>query len=172
MQVLLVVGGSLLLWASAKTKVVLGPVDLSMQTLAVLVIAGLFGFRLGLATLMLYMAEGASGLPVFQSTPEKGIGLAYMIGPTGGFLVGFVLMAAIVGWLADRGWGAKLFLALVAMLAAEVVMMAAGWGWLATLVGPSKAWQFGVAPFVVADLIKVGLAASIVTAASSIARQR
>ena len=103
-QIFLAVLGTLLLTLSAKTKVVLGPVDMSLQTLVVLLIAAGFGFRLGVATLLLYMAQGAMGLPVFQSTPEKGIGIAYMLGTTGGYLAGFVVMAAIVGWAADRGF--------------------------------------------------------------------
>lgn len=163
-QALLVVGGTLLLTLSAKTKVVLGPVDLSMQTLAVLLIAATFGFRLGLATLLLYMAEGAAGFPVFQSTPEKGIGLAYMMGGTGGYLAGFVAMAAIVGWAADRGFDRNPFKLFGAMLVAEVVMMAMGFAWLATLIGADKAWTFGVAPFIVPDLIKVALASALVPA--------
>ena len=130
-QVGLVVAGSLLLWLSAKAKVVLGPVDMSLQTLAVLLIAATFGFRLGVATLLLYLAEGAAGLPVFQSTPEKGIGLAYMIGSTGGYLAGFLAMAAIVGWAVDRGWGKNIVKIFAAMLVAEIVMMAMGFSWLA-----------------------------------------
>ena len=164
MQAALVIGGTLLLTLSAKTKVVLGPVDLSMQTLAVLLIASTFGLRLGLATVLLYMAQGAAGLPVFQSSPEKGIGLAYMMGTTGGFLLGFVAMTAIVGWAADRGWDRNPFKLGGAMLAGEVAMMTLGFAWLAALIGADKAWQFGVAPFIVADLIKVALAASIVPA--------
>lgn len=163
-QAALVVAGTLLLTLSAKTKVVLGPVDLSLQTLAVLLIATTFGFRLGLATLLLYMAEGAAGFPVFQSTPEKGIGLAYMMGTTGGFLAGFVAMAAIVGWAADRGFDRNPFTLFGAMLVAEAVMMAMGFAWLATLIGADKAWTFGVAPFILADLIKVALAAALVPA--------
>lgn len=163
-QVLLVIAGTLLLTISAKTKVVLGPVDLSLQTLAVLVISATFGMRLALATVLLYMAQGAMGLPVFQSTPEKGIGLAYMIGTTGGFLAGFVVMAAIVGWAADRGWGRNPFKLFGAMLAAEAVMMAMGFAWLAGIIGVAGAWQYGVAPFILPDLIKVALAASIVPA--------
>ncbi len=78
-EILLVIAGSVLLAISAKAKVVLGPVDLSLQTLAVLGIAATFGFRLGMATMILYLIEGAAGLPVFQSTPEKGLGIAYML---------------------------------------------------------------------------------------------
>ena len=167
-QLALAVAGTLILTLSAKTKVVLGPVDLSMQTLAVMLIGAAFGMRLAVATLLLYLAEGAMGLPVFQSTPEKGIGLAYMVGPTGGFLIGFVAMAAIAGWAADRGFDRSPIKLFGAMLAAEAVLMVLGFAWLAVLIGPEKSWQFGVAPFIVPDLIKVALAAAVVPAVWSI----
>lgn len=170
-QIALAVGGTLLLALSAKTKVVLGPVDLSLQTLAVMLIAAVFGMRLGVATVLLYLAQGAAGLPVFQGTPEKGIGLAYMLGTTGGYLAGFVAMAAIVGWAADRGWDRSAARFLAATLTAEAVMMAMGFGWLAVLIGAEKAWQFGVIPFLVPDLIKVGLAAALAPAAWSLVRK-
>ncbi|AZV23056.1 biotin transporter BioY [Mesorhizobium sp. M7A.F.Ca.CA.001.09.2.1] len=163
-QLFLAIAGTLVLTLSAKTKVMLGPVDISMQTLAVLLIAAAFGMRLGVATLLLYMAEGAMGFPVFQSTPEKGLGIAYMLGSTGGYLAGFVVMAAIVGWAADRGWDRHPIKLFNAMLVGEVVMMAMGFAWLALLIGPEKSWQFGVVPFIVGDLIKVALAASLVPA--------
>ncbi|MES0157582.1 biotin transporter BioY [Mesorhizobium sp. M0018] len=170
-QLLLAIAGTLLLILSAKTKVMLGPVDISMQTLAVLLIAAAFGMRLGVATLLLYMAEGALGLPVFQSTPEKGIGIAYMLGSTGGYLAGFVVMAAIVGWAADRGWDRHPIKLFNAMLVAEIVMMVMGFAWLALLIGPEKSWQFGVVPFIVGDLIKVALAASLVPAVWSLLKR-
>ncbi|MBZ9909370.1 biotin transporter BioY [Mesorhizobium sp. BR115XR7A] len=170
-QFLLAIAGTLLLSLSAKSKVMLGPVDLSMQTLAVLLIAAAFGMRLGVATLLLYMAEGAMGFPVFQGTPEKGIGIAYMLGSTGGYLAGFVVMAAIVGWAADRGWDRHPIKLFNAMLIAEVVMMAMGFAWLAMLIGPEKSWQFGVVPFIVGDLIKVALAASLVPAVWSLLKR-
>jgi biotin transport system substrate-specific component len=160
-QIFLAIVGTLILTLSAKTKVVLGPVDMSLQTLAVFLIAVAFGRRLAVATLLLYLAQGAMGLPVFQGTPEKGIGLAYMLGSTGGYLAGFVVAAAIVGWAADRGWDRNPFKLFAAILLAEVVMMAMGFGWLAGLIGAEKAWQFGVVPFIVPDLIKVALASAI-----------
>ena len=144
-QIFLAVVGTLLLTLSAKTKVVLGPVDLSLQTLVVLLIAAGFGFRLGVATLLLYLAQGAMGLPVFQSTPEKGIGIAYMLGSTGGYLAGFVVMAAIVGWAADRGFDRNPLKLFGVMLTADAVMLAMGFAWLAMLIGAEKAWTFGVA---------------------------
>lgn len=167
-QLFLAITGTLLLTLSAKTKVVLGPVDMNLQTLAVPLIAAAFGWRLGLATVLLYLAEGAAGLPVFQSTPEKGIGIAYMMGTTGGYLAGFVAMAAIVGWAADRGWDRSPVKLFGAMFAAEVIMMAMGFAWLAGLIGPEKSWQFGVLPFIVPDLIKVALAAALVPAVWSL----
>jgi biotin transport system substrate-specific component len=167
-QIFLAIAGTLLLTLSAKTKIVLGPVDMNLQTLAVPLIAAAFGWRLGLATVLLYLAEGAAGFPVFQSTPEKGIGIAYMLGTTGGYLAGFVVMAAIVGWAADRGWDRNPVKLFGAILAAEVVMMAMGFAWLATLIGPEKAWQFGVLPFIVSDLIKVALASALVPAVWSL----
>lgn len=163
-QAAIVIAGTLILTLSAKTRVVLGPVDLSLQTLAVLAIGASFGLRLGVATVLLYLAEGAMGFSVFQGTPEKGIGLAYMLGSTGGYLAGFVAMAAIAGWAADRGWDrspARLF---AAMLVAETVMMAMGFAWLAGLIGAEKAWTFGVVPFLAPDLVKVALAAAAVPA--------
>ncbi|VVT27087.1 biotin transporter BioY [Rhizobium sp. EC-SD404] len=163
-QIMLAVAGTLLLTVSAKAKVVFGPVDLSLQTLAIFLIAAAFGMRLAVATLVLYLAQGAMGLPVFQSTPEKGIGIAYMLGTTGGYLAGFVVMAAIVGWAADRGWDRNPFKFFGAIVVADVVMLAMGFAWLALLIGAEQSWQFGVVPFIVPDLIKAALAASIVPA--------
>lgn len=163
-QIFLAIVGTLLLTLSAKTKVVLGPVDMSMQTLVVLLIAATFGMRLGVATVVLYLAQGAAGLPVFQGTPEKGIGLAYMLGTTGGYLLGFVVMAAIVGWAADRGFARNPLKLFGVMLVADAIMLALGFAWLATIIGVEKAWTFGVVPFIVPDLIKVALASCLVPA--------
>lgn len=171
-QIFLAVIGTLLLTVSAKTKVVFGPVDMSLQTLAVLLIAASFGLRLGVATLFLYMAQGAIGLPVFQGTPEKGIGIAYMLGPTGGYLAGFVVMAAIVGWAADRGLDRNPVRLFAVMLVADAIMLAMGFAWLSTLIGAEKAWTFGVVPFIVPDLIKVALAAALVPAVWSLLPKR
>ena len=167
-QVALVVAGTLLLTLASKTKVVLGPVDMNLGTLGVFVIAATFGFRLGLATLLLYMAEGVAGLPVFQSTPEKGIGLAYMLGTTGGYLVGYVVAAAIVGWAADRGWDRNPIKLFGATLAGSAVILALGFAWLSGLIGFEKAWLFGVAPFVLTDVVKAALAAAVVPAVWSL----
>lgn len=163
-QILLAIAGSALLVISAKTKVVLGPVDLSLQTLVVMLIGAAYGWRLGVATVLLYLAQGAYGLPVFQGTPEKGLGIAYMMGTTGGYLVGFIALAAVAGWAADRGFDRNPFKLFGVLLAGDTILMALGFGWLAVLIGAEKAWQFGVVPFIAADLIKVALAACIVPA--------
>jgi biotin transport system substrate-specific component len=108
--------------------------------------------------------QGAMGFPVFAGTPEKGIGLAYMAGPTGGYLLGFVAMAAIAGWAADRGWSRNPLKLGGAMLVGEVVMLALGALWLAYLFGFEKGIAFGVGPFIVTDLVKLALAACLVPA--------
>jgi biotin transport system substrate-specific component len=157
-QLGLVISGSMLLALSAKAKVELGPVDLSLQSLVIMLLATAFGLRLGVATVLLYLAEGAAGLPVFQSTPENGIGIPYMLGPTGGYLLGFVALAAIMGWAADRGWDRSPLKLALAGLAGTVALFALGFVWLAALIGPAGAWTYGVAPFMVASVVKLGIA--------------
>lgn len=159
----LVLLGTGLLALSAKVSVPFWPVEMSLQTFAVLAIAAAYGRNLAVATVALYLVEGALGLPVFQGTPERGIGLAYMMGPTGGFLLGFLVQAAIVGHAAE-GWARnsipRLF---AAMLVSEVAMFGLGIAWLAVLFGldkPILAW--GLYPFVLGDLVKTALAATAV----------
>ncbi|HSG95585.1 MAG TPA: biotin transporter BioY [Afifellaceae bacterium] len=161
----LVVAGSLALWVSAKIQVPFYPVPMTLQTLAIMVIAASFGLRLGVATVLLYLAEGAFGLPVFAGTPEKGIGLAYMMGSTGGYLAGYVIAVALVGWLAERGFDRNVFKLFGAMFVGDVIVFALGLLWLGTLLGwdkPILAW--GLYPFILGDLTKIALAASAVVA--------
>lgn len=164
MLALLAISGTLVLTLAAKTKVVLGPVDLYLGNLAVLGVAAAFGLRLGLATFLLYLAEGAMGFPVFQSTPEKGIGLAYMMGTTGGYLFGMIFATALVGWAADRGFDRNPLKLFPVMVVATTIILGFGFAWLSVLIGAEKAWQFGVTPFIVPDLVKAALATSIVPA--------
>ncbi|UWR02561.1 biotin transporter BioY [Ruegeria conchae] len=158
-QIIRVVMGILLLTASAKVQVPFWPVPMTLQVAAVMAISAAFGMRLGSATVIGYMVAGAVGLPVFAGTPEKGIGLAYMMGGTGGYLLGFVVAAAIVGWVADNL--RKLFL-VPAMLAGLVAIYALGLGWLAQFVPADKVLVYGFSPFIVGDLVKIALAAVIV----------
>jgi biotin transport system substrate-specific component len=157
----LLVLGSVLLMASAKAQVPMWPVPMTMQTFVVLVIGMSYGLRLGTATVALYLFEGAVGFPVFAGTPEKGIGLAYMMGPTGGYLLGFVLAAALMGWLAERGWDRTLPWAIAAMTAGTVLQLVPGVAWLATLIGWDKAIAAGLTPFVVGAVVKIALAAAV-----------
>ena len=152
--------GSLLLTLSAKVQIPFWPVPMTMQTFVVLVLGAAYGPRLGMATMLLYLAEGALGLPVFAGTPEKGIGIAYMMGPTGGYLVGFVLAAGLTGWMAERGWDRSVAGVLIAMSLGHLLILGIGALWLAQLIGWEKAWLFGLAPFWAATILKTLLAAA------------
>ena len=151
--------GSILLTISAKIQVPFYPVPMTMQTFMVLALGMAYGWRLGAATVLFYLAQGAMGLPVFVGTPEKGIGLAYMAGPTGGYLLGFVAAAALAGWLAERGWDRNVVTTASAMLLGNIVIYVPGLLWLGALFGwdkPILAW--GLTPFVLGDLTKLALA--------------
>ena len=158
---LLAFAGSLLLWACAKVSIPIGPVPVAMTTFGVLAIGMAYGWRLGAATVLLYLAEGALGLPVFAGTPQTGIGLAYMAGPTGGYLVGYVLAAAACGWLAERGWDRNVVTAALAMLIGNAVLYLPGLLWLGVLFGwdkPILAW--GLTPFLLGEALKLALVAA------------
>ncbi|MFO1070486.1 MAG: biotin transporter BioY [Geminicoccaceae bacterium] len=166
----LAVFGSLLLWASAKVQVPFYPVPMTFQTAVVFLIGIAYGPSLGAATVVLYLIEGAFGLPVFAGTPEKGIGLPYMMGPTGGYLLGFVAAAAITGWAAQRS---SHWLSVGAgVLVATIVIYILGAGWLATFVGGEKAWAFGIAPFLLGDAVKLVLVTILGAAGLAAFQQR
>jgi biotin transport system substrate-specific component len=168
-SVLLAVVGTLLIYASAKVKVPFYPVPVTMQVFVIMGLAATYGFRLGLATVLLYMAEGAMGLPVFTDTPEKGIGLAYMMQATGGYLAGFVVMTAVVGWFAERGFDRNPFVLFGVMLAGIAVMYALGLAWLGALFGWDKPiLEWGFYPFILADLTKIALASCLVPAVAKL----
>ncbi|HEX6978325.1 MAG TPA: biotin transporter BioY [Alphaproteobacteria bacterium] len=159
--IVLVVLGTALLTASAKVQVPMWPVPMTMQSFVVLVIGMAYGARLAAATVALYLIEGAFGLPVFAGTPEKGVGLAYMVGPTGGYLLGFLVAAAAMGWLAERGWDRSLPRAMFAMAIGTVLLFAPGVAWLVVLFGAEKAVAVGVVPFILGSVVKLGLAAAV-----------
>jgi biotin transport system substrate-specific component len=176
----LAIFGSLILWASAKVSVPFWPVPMTLQTGAVALIAAAYGARLGVATVALYLFEGALGLPVFQGTPQQGIGLAYMLGPTGGYLIGFAVEAIVIGWLAERGFDRAPMKLFGAMLLGDAIVFALGFVWLAwfavlssgaTGVGMAGAFTGGVLPFVLGDLVKLALAAALVSAGAGLVRR-
>jgi len=170
--VALAVLGSVLLTVSAKVQIPFYPVPMTMQPLVVVLLGAAYGSRLGAATVLLYLAQGAAGLPVFAGTPEKGLGLAYMAGPTGGYLAGFVLAAFLVGRLAERGWDRAPVTAFAAMSAGLAAIYLPGVAWLATLIGADKALAFGLYPFLWGDLLKVALGTALLPAAWALTGRR
>lgn len=155
----LVLAGTALLTLSAKISVPFFPVPMTFQSLVVLLIGAAFGPRLAAAVLAAYLAEGAAGLPVFAGTPEKGIGLAYMVGPTGGFLVGFLLAAILVGWLTGLGAARRIWTAALVVLAGTVAVYVPGLLWLGAVVGWDKpVLEWGLYPFLYGDALKLVIA--------------
>lgn len=151
-----------LITLSAKITVPFWPVPMTMQVFAILLIAGLGGLHIGVKSVGAYMAAGAMGLPVFAGTPEKGVGLAYMFGPTGGYLLGFFVAAILVGWATDR-FGRRL--GALSMLLGLVAIYTFGVAWLSQFVPNGKLLAFGITPFLAGDLCKVALAALLTVAA-------
>ena len=170
-RLFMIVFGVALLWLSAKVKIAIEPVPVTLQVLAIMALSMAYGARMAAATLIAYLALGAAGEPVFAGTPEKGVGLGYMLGSTGGYLMGFLGAAWTVGALADRGWDRTVLSAAAAMAIGLVVLYVPGVLWLAygfpiTALGAewggagfAKAWEWGVFPFIWIDAAKLVLAA-------------
>lgn len=165
-NIVIVVVGSLLLTLSAKIAIPFYPVPQTMQTFVVIGLGLALGPRLGLAAVAFYLAQGALGLPVFAGTPEKGIGWAYMMGPTGGYLLGFLIAAYVVGVLAERGWDRNVFSAFAVALTGTAILFVPGLLWLGVLFGWSQSiLESGLYPFIVGGLAKSALAAAVFPAA-------
>jgi biotin transport system substrate-specific component len=144
------------------------PVPMTLQPLAVLVVGGLLGARLGAAALVLYLALGALGLPVF--TPGGLPGAARLLGPTGGYLLSYPVAAAVVGWLASSSRPLRL---LLASAAGMIVIHLGGSAQLAILTGNAgAATRYGLVPFLTGDLLKVGIAALLILALGPAVRRR
>lgn len=151
--------GVCLLTLSAKIKVPFWPVPMTMQTLVVLMLGMAYGSRMAAGTVFAYLVAGAAGLPVLSGTPERGIGLAYMMGPTGGFLLGFLVAAWVVGFLAERGFDRTFMRSAIAMLAGHAIISLLGVVWLAAPLGVAKAIQVGFVPFMASSVLKTALGA-------------
>lgn len=160
---LLIALGTALLTLSAKINLPLPYVPMTMQTLVVLMVGAAYGWRLGGATVMAYLAEGAMGLPVFAGPIG---GLAPLVGPTAGYLVGFALAAVVTGALSERGWDRSIAMLFVGMAAGHVIILGCGWAWLAfgVKLGLEKAWLVGIAPFIAGSVVKNALGAVAVPA--------
>jgi biotin transport system substrate-specific component len=173
-----VVLGTLLITICAKINVPVWPVPVTLQGFAIAALAAAFGMRIGVATVALYLLEGAFGLPVFAT----GGGLAYLAGPTGGFLIGFLALAAIVGYAADRGASGKPLTLFAAMLVGDAVLFVLGFAWLVLMAGQAgwidqsnvvaSAFAKAVQPFIVWDILKMALAALTVTGAWNLLAKR
>ncbi len=162
-EVSLVLGGALAVALLARLEIRLpfSPVPITGQTLGVLLAGALLGSRRAFAAMLLYLASGLAGAPVFAG---GGAGPAWILGPTGGYLAGFPAAAWTAGFLAERGWDRSWKTALPAMAAGNVVLYLFGLPWLAAFVGPSRAPLLGLYPFLAGDVVKILLAGAVLPA--------
>jgi biotin transporter BioY len=159
-QVGLVIGFSLLTALSAQIVIPIGPVPITGQTFAVLLTGALLGSRLGAITMIVYLLEGASGLPFFSGAHG---GILHLLGPTGGYLVAFPAGAFITGAFAEHGWDRKFLTAAAAMAIGSIVIMLSGWLWFSLVMKTSPAITLfaTVLKFIPGDLLKISLAAAV-----------
>ena len=151
--ILIIFLGSILLTISSKIKIPFYPVPMTMQTFVVLFLGISFGYKIGLATVGLYLIEGIIGLPVFSNSPEKGVGLVYFTGPTMGYLIGFLIETFLAGYFKFEGNLLKSFIKLLISVSTIYIL---GVFWLGTLIGWDKPIiQLGVTPFLLAEIFKI-----------------
>lgn len=154
-----ILAGTLVLALASQIAVPMVPVPITMQTFAVTMIGALYGWRLGVLTVLAWLGEAMIGFPVLANGTG---GLAPFAGPTAGYLVAFPLMALMVGWLAERGWtGDNIVRSFAAHLAANAICLALGGLYLGSLIGAEKGWLLGVAPFILGAVLKSALAAAV-----------
>ena len=150
---LIVIFGSILLTISSKIKIPFYPVPMTMQTFVVLFLGISFGYKVGVATVVLYLLEGILGLPVFSNSPEKGIGITYFIGPTMGYLIGFIFASFLAGYFK---YESNFIVNFVKLIISTSVIYILGVLWLGNLIGWDKPiLQLGVFPFLLAELFKI-----------------
>jgi len=152
---LMVFFGSIALTISAKLKIPFYPVPMTMQTFVVLFLGLAFGYKIGLATVSVYLLEGILGMPVFSNSPEKGVGLIYFTGPTMGYLIGFLSAVFFAGYLNFKG---NIFIIFSKLIFSVSSIYLIGALWLGTLIGWDKPiLQLGVTPFLLAEFFKICL---------------
>ena len=164
-QIILVIAGIAALAVAAKIKIPMIPVPMTMGTFAVLSIGAAYGMRLGLVTIIGYMLIGALGFDVFAGSSAETYGITYMMGGTGGYLVGYVLAVLALGYAARRGWDRSIGKMALAMVFGNALIYVPGLVWLAVLYGadaPILTW--GLTPFLLGDLVKLALAALLLPA--------
>ena len=147
--------GSILLTVSSKIKIPFYPVPMTMQTFVVLFLGMSFGYKIGLATVGLYLLEGLIGLPVFSNSPEKGVGIIYFTGPTMGYLIGFLFATFLAGYF---NFKINIFYTFLKLIVSVSVIYILGVFWLGNLIGWDKpVLQLGVTPFLLAELFKISI---------------
>ena len=152
-NLLIIFLSSLLITISAKIKIPFYPVPMTMQTFVVILVGITFGWKIGVATISLYLFEGIIGLPVFAGTPEKGIGLAYFVGPTMGYLVGFIFATFIAGYF---NFNTNIFFIFLKLIFSVSIIYILGVSWLGNLIGWDKpVLELGLKPFLYAELFKI-----------------
>ncbi len=153
--ILVIFLGSILLTISSKIKIPFYPVPMTMQTFVVLFLGMSFGYKIGLATVSLYLVEGIIGLPVFSNSPEKGVGFVYFVGPTMGYLIGFLFATFLAGYFNFKGNILNNFIKLLISVSTIYIL---GIFWLGSLIGWDKPIiQLGVTPFLLAELFKIAI---------------
>ena len=151
--ILIIFLGSVLLTISSKIKIPFYPVPMTMQTFVVLFLGMSLGYKIGLATVALYLFEGIIGLPVFSNSPEKGVGLVYFTGPTMGYLIGFLFATFLAGYFKFEG---NILNSFIKLLISVSLIYILGVFWLGSLIGWDKPIiQLGVTPFLLAELFKI-----------------
>lgn len=156
-QIGAVVLGTVFLALASYIEVPMVPVPVTMQTFAVTLIGAVYGWRLGAATIIAWLVEGAIGLPVLSGGAA---GAHYFVGPTAGYLFAFPVVGALTGWLAARGWnGNRPWLAFVSMLLGNALCLALGAAWLSVAIGVEQAIVHGITPFLIGGALKSALAA-------------
>tara|TARA_B110000196_G_C21079324_1_gene631625 strand:- start:798 stop:1361 length:564 start_codon:yes stop_codon:yes gene_type:complete len=154
----LVIFGTLLLTVSAKVQVPFWPVPMTMQTFVVFLIGATYGVRLSLFTLLAYLFEGAIGLPVFAA----GGGIAYLMGPTAGYLYGMTISAAVISYFANQGYSSSYLKTFFSIILGSLIIFMCGVLYLSSMIGYSKAIQVGLLPFIPSELFKIALAVSLI----------
>jgi biotin transport system substrate-specific component len=163
-----VVAFSLLTALSAQIAIPMWPVPMTGQTFVVLLTGALLGSRLGAAAMIVYLIEGASGLPFFQQGHS---GIPYLLGPTGGYLIAFPAAAFVTGAFAEHGWDKRFFSAAAAMAIGSVLILLSGWAWLSLFMSPTVALHAGVTRFIPGDIVKIFLAAAVLPSGWALLRR-
>jgi len=166
-NVMLVVAASAIIAIAAQIaiSVPFSPVPLTMQPLAVLLVGVILGSKRGAAAAILYLLEGASGAPVFAQLHG---GAVWLAGAIAGYLWSYPFAAFVAGWFSEKNWGSTIAPAVAGMLVALGVIYLGGWSWLAVLTGARNAFVAGVAPFVIADVVKIAIAAALLPQAQRV----